>query len=397
MESGEAGRPDPLILSCVMSNCRLFSFLLLGLSVCRAALAEQAVNLLPGEESNPRRAARIAYELQLAATAPPAPSPNGWLSKVPLPPPADITRLPVPDANGEYVCITPHYRITCPLRLEDEAIRKVADIFEATYTANSAIGEKLPVPRMKRRQGSTPDMHVRLVPTMEEYHRLGGVRGSSGVYQSSRLIYSDNGIAPENQPCTEKTLKQDTVLVSFSAIGLNADGSLNAHPVNTHLLVHEGTHQCFIYNNLPIWANEGWAEYVGASPHVDGAVDFEKGFALISARARRSAAAGRLNCPFSLEEFFTMSKGKMYALGLHSSVDTDTYALSAMAMAFFLHMDGTRGLEAMRNYLQARVNCVPNERALAMLSASYGGMAALQRAFVSAWETRHIKLKMKEQ
>ena len=91
-----------------------------------------------------------------------------------------------------------------------------------------------------------------------------------------------------------------------------------------------------------------------------------------------------------------MSKGKMYALGLHSSVDTDTYALSAMTMAFFLHMDGTRGLEAMRNYLQARVNCVPNERALAMLSAPYGGMAALQCAFVSAWETRHIKIKMKE-
>lgn len=380
-----------------MMNCRLLSILLLGLSVCRAAAAGQAVELLPNEATNPRRAARMAYELQLATAAPPAPAANGWLTKVPLPAPADITRLPSLDANGEYVCITPHYRITCPLRLGDEALRQVADIFEATYTASRAIGEKLPVPRMRRSPDSAPDMHVRLVPTMEEYHRLGGVPGSSGVYQSSRLIYSDNGIAPENQPCTEKTLKQDTVLVAFPAIGLNEDGSLNEHPVNTHLLVHEGTHQCFIYNNLPIWANEGWAEYVGASPHVDGAVDFEKGFALISARARRSAAAGRLNCPFSLEDFFTMSKEKMYAMGLHSIVETDTYALSAMTMAFFLHMDGTRGIEAMQNYLRARVNCVPNERALSMLSAPYGGMVALQRTFIAAWNARHIRLQMKEQ
>ncbi|MBQ8516382.1 MAG: hypothetical protein IJ498_02245 [Akkermansia sp.] len=376
---------------------RLLKLLLMALPISWVAAAEQAVGLFPGESADPRRAARIAHELQIETAAPPALSPGGWLTRIPLPPSPDITRLPMPDENGEYVCITPHYRITCSRRPEEATLRRVADIFEATYAANLAVASKLPVLRMRRGAEQPPVMHVRLVPTMEEYHRLGGVRGSSGVYQSSRLIEADSGIAPENQPCTAQTLKQDTVLVSFPAIGLNADGTLNEHPVNTHLLVHEGTHQCFIFNNLPIWANEGWAEYIGSSPHVDGMIDFEKGFALISARARRSASAGRLNCPFSLEEFFTMSKSRMYELGLHSTADADTYALSAMTVAFFLHMDGTRGVEAMRQYLRARIDCVPNERALALLSAPYGGMAALQRAFVDAWKSRHIRLQMKEQ
>ncbi len=375
-----------------MKLCSLFAIALILLPATRAA--EQAVELFPGKGMDARRAARVAFELKLETTAPPAPAANGWLTKVALPPPVEITRLPNPAENGEYVFITPHYVITCPIRLNDDALQKVAAVFESTYAANAAIASRLPVLRMQVPPKVLLKMHVRLVPNLTEYLRHGGVRGSAGVYQSSRLVYPDNGVAPENQPCTEESLKKDTVLVAFPAVGLNEDGSLSEYPVNTHLLSHEGTHQCFIYNNLPIWSNEGWAEYVGASPHVDGFIDFEKGFALISARARRSAATGRMNCDFSLYDFFTMSKEKMYRLGLHSTVSTDTYALSAMTVAFFLHMDGERGVVAMRDYLQARVECKPHEDALRCLAAPYGGMQQLQDAFVCAWQSRSIDLKL---
>ena len=373
---------------------RLLTSLLPVLFLSGAVAAERAVKLFPGEDADPRRAARLAHELKPEIATIPAPAPNGWLTRVKLPPPAEITRLPTPAENGEYVAVSPHYLITSPLRLEDAVLHRVVDVMEATFAANSAVASKLPVLRMQQRPKKLLKMHIRLVPTEEAYLRNGGVPGSAGVYQSSRLVYPDNGIPPENQACTEETLKRDTVLVAFPALGLEEDGTLSNAPVNTQLLMHEGTHQCFIYNNLPIWFNEGWAEYLSAAPHADGFVDFEKGFSLISARARRSASAGRLDCPFSLHDFFTMSKERMYALGLHSHVSVDTYALSAMTVAFFLHLDGERGIAAMRRYLQARVECLPHEQALAVLSAPYGGMQSLQDSFISAWRARHIHLKL---
>lgn len=373
---------------------RLLDALSAVLFLSGAAAAELAVSPIPGENHDPRRAARLAYELRTAAKTPPAPLPNGWFTRVEIPPPAEITRLPKPTGDGEYVAISPHYLITSPLRLDDEALHRVVDVMETTFAINRAIASKLPVLRMSRRPTKLMRMHIRLVPTLDDYRKHGGVTGSAGVYQSSRLVFPDNGVAPENQPCTEDTLKRDTVLVSFPALGLNADGSLSEAPVNTQLLVHEGTHQCFIYNNLPIWSNEGWAEYISAAPHLDGFVDFQKGFSLISARARRSASGGRLDCPFSLYGFFTMTRERMYSLGLSSGGFTDTYVFSAMLVAFFLHMDGERGISAMREYLQARVECCPHEQALEKLAAPYGGMTSLQETFVSSWRARHINLNL---
>lgn len=380
-----------------MLNLRLMSCLLLLLPLSRAADNAQAVNLFPGAGEDPRRAARVAFELQAETAAPPALLPNGWQKKVPLPPPAEITRLPHPAPNGEYVAISPHYVITCPMRLDDAALHRVVDVMETTHAVNRALTAVLPVRRMQQHPKKILKMHIRLVPTLEDYLKNGGVPGSAGVYQSSRLVYPDRGIPPQDQPCTEETLTRDTVLVTFPALGLRPDGSLSNEPVNTQLLMHEGTHQCFIYNNLPIWSNEGWAEYISAAPLADGFVDFEKGFSLISARARRSASIGRLECPFSLGEFFSMSKERMYALGLHTTTSVDTYALSAMLIAFFLHMDGERGLAAMRAYLQARVDCLPNTKAQELLSAPYGGPGLLQEAFVKAWQDRGINLKLQIQ
>ncbi|MBQ3239910.1 MAG: hypothetical protein IJB00_01860 [Akkermansia sp.] len=376
---------------------RLTAALLILLSAIGTAAAEQAVGLFPGAANDPRRAARIAFELQAETEIHPSLKPNGWVTKVPLPQAPEITRLPNRDKNGEYAAVSPHYIITCAQRPSDAVLQRVAGVMENSLAVNRAVAETMPILRMRQQPKKHRKMHIRLVPTMESYLQHGGEIGSAGVYQSSRLVYTGNGVSPEDQPCTEETLTRDTVLVAYSALGLRADGSLSNEPVNTQLLTHEGTHQCFVYNNLPIWANEGWAEYISAAPHEGGFVNFEKGFSLISARARRSAILGRLDCPFSLSEFFFMSKERMYALGLHSGSTVDTYTLSAMVTAFFLHMDGERGVAAMRDYLQARAECLPHAKATEILAAPYGGVSALQEVIVNAWQARKINLKLKQQ
>lgn len=369
--------------------------LVLSASVPWAA-AEPPSSISPVPGADARREARVEYELQLQSETPPPLAPNGWLRQVRLPESLEITRLPRPTDNGEYVCISTHYLITSPVELDDDALQSVVYLFESAYAVNKAVAEQLPILRMRREPKKILKMHVRLVPTVSEYHRHGGVVGSTGVYQRSRVVDPDSSVPEDDQPINEDTIRRDTILVAFPAVGVTSEGKLGDDPINCHLLVHEATHQCFAFNNLPIWANEGWAEYIGATPHVDGVADFAQGFANISARARRSAAAGRLACAFSLNDFFTMSTESMYALGLHSRESTDTYALSAMLVAFFLHMDGERGIAAMRDYLQARADCESNVDSLRRLAAPYGGMAELQELFVAAWRARGVRLQMQQ-
>lgn len=367
--------------------------LVLGASVpTPAADTPYLISPVPGADV--RREARVEYELKQQSEAPPPLAANGWLREVRLPESLDITRMPRPTDNGEYVCISDHYLITSAVQLDDEALQSVVYLFESAYAVNKAVASQLPVLRMRQTPKKILKMHVRLVPTESEYHRHGGVVGSTGVYQRSRVVETNSRVPEEDQPINEDTIRRDTVLVALPSIGITSEGKLSDEPFNCHLLVHEATHQCFAFNNLPIWSNEGWAEYIGATPHVDGVADFAQGFANISERARRSAAVGRLDCAFSLHDFFTMSTESMYALGLHSRESTDTYALSAMVVAFFLHMDGERGIAAMRDYMQARVDCESHPESLRRLAAPYGGMAKLQELFIAAWQARGVRLQM---
>ena len=70
----------------------------------------------------------------------------------------------------------------------------------------------------------------------------------------------------------------------------------------------------------------------------------------------------------------------------------DTYLLSAMMITFFVHLDGKRGLEAMKGYLQAMLDGKSHDDAAAILIEPYRTDARLEQAFIRAWKGKKVKV-----
>lgn len=352
--------------------------------------APPSLSISPVTGHDPRSAARKLWRLQAARTVPLMGDNAAWLSAVPLPSSPEITELPRASESAPFVYVSPHYELRTPVALSPEARRSVVAFFEGAWAANRAIAKLLPVPRMTRPSRRFPKCVAELEADDTCYIVKGGAPGSAGMYLMERSWRMGIGVPPEDQPVTEDNLVKDTVLVRFDALGITPQGELRDHVAEQHSLVHEATHQCFIYNNLPMWAFEGWAEYVAYAPQRDGFIRFEEGFARISARARETAALGQLQFSFTLSDFFAMDLATLYRL--NRTRVADTYLLSTMVVAFCLHLDGERGVGAMRDLMARRVAGVPTMMAMKHFVAPYGGPEGFRTAFVKAWQQRGIKV-----
>ena len=70
----------------------------------------------------------------------------------------------------------------------------------------------------------------------------------------------------------------------------------------------------------------------------------------------------------------------------------DTYMLSVMTVAFFVHLDGKRGIEAMKEYLRNLLAGKSHEEAAGELIAAYRSADRLQQAFTRAWKGKKVNV-----
>lgn len=280
-----------------------------------------------------------------------------------------------------------HFLYVSPVKLDEAAQKTVARLCECAHAANKAIGEVLPVPRATADRGEKKFL-VQLMPTMEAYHAAGGPKNSAGVFLGAvrRMGAAGSGVP---RTFTEKDIAIDKVLIPFPSLGLGTDGTVVKPDIDTHALVHELTHQQFFLNFLPIWVNEGWAEYVGYIPYVGEDLDFTQGFSLILHKAKEFAEHGALDFDFKLADFFTMDQQTMYG---YMSTGKNTYMLSVMTVAFFVHLDGKKGVEAMKAYLQALIDGKTPEDAAQELIKPHRTAERLQQDFIRAWKAKRVKV-----
>lgn len=314
-----------------------------------------------------------------------AKSPSGWPDKIPVP---DETTLEQKEKQGQFfVYETNNYIFFTPVEIDENACETVGRLFECAYAANKAVAEVVPVPRTEEdREGKK--YRVELWPTKQQYVQNGGSASSAGVFLfSKRMMPGDNG------PITAQTLASDKVMVPFESLGLSSSGTVVKNDIDTHVLVHELTHQNFVYNGLPIWCNEGWAEYIGYVPYVGEDLDFTRCYAVILNKAKTQSGHGALDFPFTLEEFFTMGQDEMYG---YMGQGKDTYTLSAMILSFYVHLDGKKGVAALKKYMQALLDGESHADAVKHLIEPHKTSKKLQKDFIKAWKSKKVPVSFKD-
>ena len=307
-------------------------------------------------------------------------SPGDWPRSVSVPKDTEVQEMAGCAPGAGFTYVSNNFAFVSSQKLQPEAQKTVARLCECAYAACKAIAEVLPVPRSSADRGEKKFI-VELQPGMEEYYAAGGPTNSAGVFLGA---YRKTG-----GPLKEADIAIDKVMIPFPSLGIGRSGKVEREDIDTHALVHELTHQQFLLNALPIWANEGWAEYVGYVPYVGEDLDFDRGFSLILHAAKQRAERGALDFDFKLEDFFTMNQQTMYG---YMPQGKDTYMLSVMTVAFFVHLDGKKGVDAMKAYLQALLDGKSPEDAAQELIKPHRTAARLQQDFIRAWKSKKVKV-----
>lgn len=283
---------------------------------------------------------------------------------------------------SESVYVTNNFRFTSPVPLDEEACDAIGRLYEGTLCAVRAM--PLPFPRADKRSRSSKDkLDAVLARDMESYYALGGPEGSAGVF-SYRM-------ADKKGKIREDDIRGDRTIVPFPSLGIDAQGKLSKGIPDTHVLVHEITHQltCGVLSKST-WANEGMSEYVGYTPYDGEFFDFSGAFRRIADAGARYS--GRWNLPFSLERFFDFTQDEFYCRSGPTAKEHPhrNYTLAAMVLAFYFHLDGERGIKAFDAFARA----LPKDPAKAK-KALLGGrknFRELEADFVAAWADRGVEV-----
>ncbi len=320
--------------------------------------------------------------------------PVKWPMRFTVPMSSHLETAPKRNDKSELLIYeTENFIFYSPVHLQRKARERLARIFECGLAANLALSDLLPIRRMhiikeaieeeeaalkadENFVSKRPKMKALLFKTMEDYYAAGATPGSAGVYRY--------GFTHKND---ESGLKQDEVLVPLPSMGILPDGKVEERTVDSHVLVHELTHQCTVLNTMPIWINEALSEYVGYISTKSYSLNFSTTPKRIQ-DAGKNTPSDSTKYPFSLHDFFTMSQA---SFGKHMSNGTNTYLLAAVSATYFLDLNGKDGRERLVAYMTALNEGTPNEEALELLLEPKQDFEDLQKDFIK----RAKKLKVK--
>ncbi len=273
------------------------------------------------------------------------------------------------DKSEQLIYETENFIFYSPVHLQRKARERLARIFECGLEANMMLSQLLPIRRMQQRReiiekeeelqaglpkGETfeskrPKLKTYLYKTMEDYYAAGASPGSAGVYRF--------GFSHKNDA---SGLVRDEVLVPLPSMGILPDGKVEDRTVDSHVLVHELTHQCTALNFIPIWINEGLSEYVGYISTKSYSLNFATSPKGVQGEVKRVAPKGA-QYPFSLKDFFTMSQAS-FSSNMGNGVNT--YLLAAVVATYFMDLSGKKGQQKLIAYLEALNKAMPKEGVL---------------------------------
>jgi hypothetical protein len=148
---------------------------------------------------------------------------------------------------------TRNFRFESDVELSADVVKDFSRLFEATYLAVQSL--PLGLAPAAPKDGK---YLVRLFGQRSDYHAAGGSPNAGGAY----------------------VLKDKVIIVPLVSLGLTSSkkGYQKTANYDPATLIHETTHAITHQwlNVVPIWFNEGLAEWVAAIPYEDGTIDFSK-------------------------------------------------------------------------------------------------------------------------
>lgn len=235
---------------------------------------------------------------------------------------------------GQFIYQTEHFHYTADQRLTGRVMEGLAEMFESTYLAVEVMPWGIPIIEPRTDDGR---ILVELYLDEDAYHKAGGVPGSAGVASGERFLclLSQIGVRDTGRRLILESLENSTVLT---------------HEM-THVLRHSGD------SGLPVWAVEGFAQFMETYPWSDrGVYEFDDPLEL------SLDGATRLEFPVSLEEFLVESPAQFYdgGIGHGSGLGAKAhlhYAAAKVLMTYLWCADQPKGDERpgepIRAYLEA--------------------------------------------
>lgn len=316
---------------------------------------------------------------------------RAWPEKVPGPRnfrlKKEVQRKKDADSSN-HVYVTNNFRFTSQVELDEEACDAIGRLYEGALCAVREM--PLPFPRAdKKSRGKKDKLDALLTRDMAAYYAAGGPQGSAGVFR-----YSMSGSG--KRKIREDDILNDMTIVPLPNLGISSEGKLVGKIPDTHVLVHEITHQltCGVVSKA-IWANEGMSEYVAYTPYDGTYFDFTGAFNKIANAGKMYFQSGSAPLPYDLETFFDFNQSQFYGQSPPAVGHPHrNYTLAAMMLGFYFHLDGERGVKAFRTYI-THLQKNP-EKAKRHLLAGRKSFKELQDDVAEAWSKHGLTIRFND-
>lgn len=269
----------------------------------------------------------------------------------------EVKQMPSDESGTRYKWRSQHFDIRSNQELPLSVVRDMATIFEATRMAirilplglaasPPATPMQLRMERVYPKLKYNPDLlRVQFYGDKNLYAQSGAPGGSGGFYdtlQNRTVLSLDNlGIKGKKGLYRGDYMKSAFVL---------------KHEISHHLL-----HDWFPY--LPIWLNEGFAEYMGATPYSQGKYKFtsmDRHLHEYLNRWRFNEDPGRIPI-MRMEDLMTITS-KEWSARLQRNTPILEYNSAAILVHFFIHHDDKGNASHLTAYLNAiRQGITPSE------------------------------------
>jgi hypothetical protein len=261
-----------------------------------------------------------------------------WPASVSIPGTPEVKVVTEDPEARKFVYQTENYEFQADSPIGADAVREFSRVFEATFKANCLLPLNYrPAPEQGRER-----FVARLFATEASYYAAGGIPGSAGLYSRD----------------------QAAMLAPVKTIGMKmVNGRMQTDRTEaTDTLVHEITHQMMSawLPRLPVWFTEGTADYMAMADYVHGRFMLNQMEDRLRLYLRERQPEVKYPYLLAIPELMALTPRQWsQVISKKSFIPQQNYSSATLLVYYFYHLDGRGDAAAVKAYLRAIEDGVP--------------------------------------